>query len=129
MDRHRFFLPFAFAAFLLTAQAKLMRAPFNIPDAETEIVAGIATEYSGTRLALLEFTHNLELVIMLTLATVLFLGFQSWPLFFLHTFIILLALITIRFITARLRIEQSLRFLLFFVTPLALIDLLLVMLQ
>lgn len=122
------FLPFAFVAFLLTAQAKLMRAPFNIPDAETEIVAGITTEYSGKNLAILELEHYLELFVLLALSALLFFSFTTWPIFILQTFLILMALITIRFITARLRIEQSLKFLLFFVTPLALIDLLRVML-
>lgn len=122
------FLPFAFIAFLLTTQAKLMRSPFNIPDAETEIVAGVATEYSGKNLALLEFNHYIELVILLALAVTLFFGFGGWPLFILQTILLLFALITVRFITARLRIEQSLRFLLFGVAPLALIDLLRVVL-
>jgi len=121
-------LPFSFIAFLLTAQAKLMRAPFNIPDAETEIVAGITTEYSGKNLAILEFDHYLELIILLALGATLFLSFTTWPIFILQTFLLLLALITIRFITARLRIEQSIRFLWFFVAPLAIIDLLRVML-
>ncbi|MEM2026054.1 MAG: complex I subunit 1 family protein, partial [Desulfurococcaceae archaeon] len=42
-----------FAIFLLAAQAELERTPFDIPEAETEIVAGWMTEYSGKKLALL----------------------------------------------------------------------------
>ena len=122
------FYPFAFLAFLLASQAKLSRPPFHIPDAETEIVAGITTDYSGKKLALLEYSHMLELFVLISLAVLLFIGYSTPLSFLLHSLIILFLLTALRFIIARFRIDQSIQFLWLALAPVALIDLVRVML-
>lgn len=117
-------LPFAFSAFLLAIQAKLSRPPFHIPEAETEIVAGIETEYSGTRLAVLRLTKATELFVLVSLAVVLFFGLGTLKWFALNSLMVLFLLILTKVIVARLRIDQSIRFFWLFLGPLALIDLL-----
>ena len=57
---------------LVTAQGKLERAPFDIPDAETEIVGGTFTEYSGRLLAMFKMTLNTELVVVAALIAAIF---------------------------------------------------------
>ncbi|MFH1786478.1 MAG: complex I subunit 1 family protein [archaeon] len=118
------FLPFAFAAFLISTQAKLARSPFHIPDAETEIVAGIHTEYSGVRLAMLNLSAAVDLFIMVVLAVMLFLSPPTWYYFAGYSLAILFVLTTVKVITGRLRIDQMIRFFWFIVGPIALIDLL-----
>ena len=121
------FLPFAFLAYLLTLQATLMRAPFHIPDAETEIVAGIYTEFSGFNLAILKLTNAIYFYIMISLGVILFLNYTAVT-FYLYSFLFLFVSILLKVITARLRIDQSFRFFWFLLTPLALIDLVRVLL-
>ena len=121
--------PFAFIAFLISSQAKLSRAPFNIPDAETEIVAGITTDYSGKKLALLQYAHMLELFVLISLTVLLFIGYSTPELFLLHSLIILFLMTTLRFIIARFRIDQSIKFLWLALAPIALIDLVRVMIS
>ncbi len=116
------YLPFAFVAFIIAIQAKLSRAPFHIPDAETEIIAGVRTEYSGTRLALLNLAASTELFILVSLGVLLFLGVPSTVLFFAYSLLIVFVMISLRVVTARLRIGQSFRFLWLVAGPLALID-------
>ena len=116
-------LPFAFIAFVLVIQANLARAPFHIPDAETEIVAGIHTEYSGVRLALMSLASAIDMFILVTLGIMLFLSPPTWYHFVAYGFGILFVLTTIKVITGRLRIDQMIKFFWFFVAPLALIDL------
>jgi NADH-quinone oxidoreductase subunit H len=48
---------------LLSLQGKLERLPFDIPEAETEIVAGPLVEYSGRRLALFRLSRDAEMVV------------------------------------------------------------------
>jgi len=107
-------LPLAFIAFLIAAQAKLAKRPFDIPHAETEIVAGPYTEYSGSLRALFELSEVFKWLAVSALAATLFLG---WPLIgnivadaliFIGK-IVLFALIFafIDVINPRLRIEQA----------------------
>lgn len=115
------FLPFAFLGFLLCTQAKLTRSPFHIADADTEIVAGVYTEFSGVRYALLRLTHAIELFIMVSLAVMLFLNSRGLS-FILYSAIVLFFLIVLKVVTARFRIEQSFKFFWGIITPLVLID-------
>ncbi len=122
------FLPFAFFAFLLAVQAKLSRPPFHIPEAETEIVAGIETEYSGTRLAALHLVKSVELFALISFAVLLFFGFGTIEWFALNSLAILFFLSLTKVLVGRLRIDQSVRFFWLFLGPLALIDLIRVVL-
>jgi NADH-quinone oxidoreductase subunit H len=59
---------------VIAVQAKLERTPFDIPHAETEIVGGTFTEYSGKKLALFRLTCDIELVVSSGLLAAVFLG-------------------------------------------------------
>jgi len=123
------FLPFAFMGFVLSAQAKLMRPPFHIPDADTELVGGIYTEFSGTPLAVLKLTHAVEFFLMVSLGAVLFFAIPSVLYFFAYSALFLFLSILLKVALARLRIDQSFAFLWFLLAPLVLLDLVRVLLR
>ncbi len=109
-------IPFCVA--LVALQGKLERVPFDIPEAETEIVGGPLTEYSGKKLALLRLMVDMELVVGLALIGALFLGGFVSPLgpvfslfhFFWKTLLVLYLMTLVRTVFARLRIEQMVDF-------------------
>jgi len=72
-----------FIAFLLASQAEAERVPFDTPIAETEIVGGWETEYSGKKLAFFRLANDLELLLAAGLATAVFLGGPFGPELFL----------------------------------------------
>ncbi|KXB07415.1 hypothetical protein AKJ52_00250 [candidate division MSBL1 archaeon SCGC-AAA382C18] len=127
-------LPLAAVAMLLVAPAKLLKTPFDIPEAETEIVYGPLTEYSGPKLALFKVMENIKLVAVAGFITALFLGGPTTHILFgysipaivdflLKTVSILILITVIRSVTARLRIHQAVKFYWTFVAILAIINL------
>jgi len=101
---------FTLAIALLSLQGKLLRVPFDAPEAETEIVAGPLTEYTGRRLAFLRLAERAEMVVGIGLiSSLLFpldgiLGFFG---FILESVIIVFILSVLRASFARLRIEDT----------------------
>lgn len=97
---------------LIAAQAKLERTPFDIPEAETEIVGGPLAEITGRGLAFVKLAFNIEMVILVTLFANLFLGGFSTSLgigiieFLIKSLALVFVLTLMRTVTARLRIEQ-----------------------
>lgn len=109
-NNHWLFLtqPIGFLVALIGLMGKLELAPFNSPEAETEIVAGALTEYSGRGLALFRLGRDIELMIGLTLVAAFYLGGLSNPLeFLIKTVLLLVGLSLVQSLMARLRIDQT----------------------
>ncbi len=119
-----------FLVAVVAVQAKLERCPFDIPDAETEIVGGTFTEYSGKKLALFRLAFDIEMVVASGLLAAVFLGgFPGGPLlgfvwFVLKTLFIIFLLSLIRALTSRIRIDQVISLSWKVLAPLAIVQLL-----
>jgi NADH-quinone oxidoreductase subunit H len=105
----------ALAVFVPCVQAKLGLVPFDIPEAETEIIAGPMVEYSGMGLALFRLMKNMLLFTLPFFTVILFLnGFHFDGIRILYSvlkYIAILVVITvIRNTNPRLRIDQAMRF-------------------
>jgi NADH-quinone oxidoreductase subunit H len=71
--------PFAAALFLTAAIAENKRIPFDLPEAESELIAGYFTEYSAMKMGLFMFAEFIEIAIVGALFTTLFLGGYNLP--------------------------------------------------
>ena len=105
----------AFIVAILCMQAKLTIAPFDIPEAETEIVGGPYVEYSGTPLALFKMTKMMMLFVMPMVLVTLFMGGIRlsglgiiWGI--IKYVLLLVTIILIKNTNPRLRIDQATRF-------------------
>ena len=120
----------AFFIFMTSALAELNHTPFDIPEAESEIVAGFNIEYSGFRFASFFLAEFVNLFIICALAALLFLG--GWlpftnpvygTLFFLFkTYVLIFITMWIRSTFPRLRIDQFMNFGWKVLLPLALVN-------
>jgi NADH-quinone oxidoreductase subunit H len=105
-----------FAIFLLAGTAETARAPFDLPEAEQELVAGYHTEYGGMRFGLFSMSEYINLITLSGLAVTLFLGgwHGPWlpgPIWFLiKLFLLLFMFIWMRTTLPRLRYDQLMRF-------------------
>ena len=117
---------------LICVQAKLERTPFDIPHAETEIVGGTFTEYSGKKLAFFRLMTDIELVVSSGLIAAIFLGgfgggiILGYVQFVLKTLAIVFLLSLIRALTSRIRVDQVVSFAWKVMAPLAVLQLLIV---
>ena len=116
------FLPFAapqfigLVIFFLAGIAETSRAPFDLPEAEQELVAGYHTEYSGMRWGLFQMAEYINLITLSGLMVTLF--FSGWhgpwhlgPIWFLlKLFVVLFVFIWLRTTLPRLRYDQLMRF-------------------
>jgi NADH-quinone oxidoreductase subunit H len=100
--------PLGFLVALIGLMGKLELPPFDAPEAETEIVSGALTEYSGRGLAFFRLGRDIELLIGLTLISAFYLGGLGNPLHFLLKTLALLAVVAgLQSLFARLRIDQT----------------------
>ena len=130
-----FWMPVAALVYLICATAETNRAPFDIPEAESELVAGFHTEYGGMRFALFFLAEYSNMLIVATVATTLFFG--GWkPLpflaflpvpgliwFFAKTYVLIFVVIWVRWTFPRLRFDQLMNFCWKIMIPVALLHL------
>ncbi len=130
-----FWMPVAALIYLICAMAETNRAPFDIPEAESELVAGFHTEYSGMRFALFFLAEYSNMLIVAAVATTLFFGgWKSPPFldflpvpgliwFLLKTYVLIFIVIWVRWTFPRLRFDQLMNFCWKIMIPAALIHL------
>ncbi|MCK4634304.1 MAG: NADH-quinone oxidoreductase subunit H [Candidatus Aenigmarchaeota archaeon] len=123
-----FLYPLAFLAFLIAVQGELALPPFHIPHAEQELVAGVFTELSGYKLGMFELAYAFKLFALSALVTILFLGGGTFWIFLGKCFIVIIVLTLVRVLFARMTIDQCLRVFWLVAAPLALLDLIRVLL-
>ncbi len=123
------FQPLGFLIFFLAASAEINRAPFDMLEAESEIVAGFHIEYSGIKFATFYLSEYCEAVAIAAIITTLFLGGWKGPVlppvlwFLIKMFLVFFVIIWIRSTVPRLRIDQIMAFAWKGLLPLALINL------
>jgi len=135
--------PFTFISFFVyfvAGLAETNRAPFDLPEAESELVSGYHTEYSGMRFAFFALAEYIEVFVLCALAVVLFLGGNNAPsfgldpshlflqflqtlIFFLKTFLLYYIVIWVRWTLPRLRVDQLMSLCWKYLTPIALFNL------
>jgi len=146
-----FLQPFAAILFLAAAQAENRRIPFDLPEAESELIAGYFTEYSAMKMGLFMFAEFIEIAIIAALFVTLFLGGYNLPYmsdagftlpgghfiamghgavvitqvltFLVKVFLMCSFLILVRWSLPRFRYDQLLRFAWKFMLPLAIANL------
>ena len=106
--------PLGFLLYFISAVAEVNRAPFDLPEAESEIIAGYHTEYSGMKYAMFLLAEYINAFIVSAIAASLFLGGWQGPLlppyvwFLLKAYALYFLLMWLRFTLPRLRIDQLL---------------------
>ena len=126
-----------FFCYLMAAYAETNRIPFDLPEAETELVAGYHTEYSAMKFAMFFMAEYANMITVACLATLLFLGGWNGPIFgppilqailpvfwfCLKVFCFLFLYIWVRGTLPRFRYDQLMAFGWKFLLPLALVNL------
>ena len=107
-----------FACFAVAAVAEVSRAPFDLPEAEQELVAGYHTEYSGIRWGLYQIAEYVHMITISALLVTLFFGGWLFPVFdrfgpiwfALKLAVVLFVFIWLRASMPRLRYDQLMSF-------------------
>ena len=119
-----------FGISIIALLGKLEKVPFDIPEAETEVVGGTFTEYSGKLLAFFRMTIDIEVVVCSALLAAVFLPFGmdihpalGFVLFILKVLSVVVLLSLMRSVFARLRIDQMVNFCWKYIAPLSFLQL------
>ncbi|MCH8745059.1 MAG: NADH-quinone oxidoreductase subunit NuoH [Chloroflexi bacterium] len=123
--------PMALFIFLVGMSAELNRTPFDVAEAESEIIAGYHIEYSGIKFALIFAAETGAMLVVAATITTLFLSgwagpfadFIGWLWFLLKTLVIIFVSFWIRATYPRLRVDQIMALSWKFLLPLSLINL------
>lgn len=103
--------PLAFCLFVVASMAEINRTPFDLPEAETELVSGFCTEYSAMKYALFFMAEYANMITVCAITATLFLGgwdgpFWGWINFLLKVFSFMFFMIWIRATFPRVRYDQ-----------------------
>ncbi|GAB1409842.1 NADH-quinone oxidoreductase subunit NuoH [Desulfovibrionales bacterium] len=121
--------PLGFIIYFICALAETNRAPFDLPEAESELTAGFHTEYSGMGFGLFFMAEYANMIVVCAVATVLFLGgwngpfAPGWWWFLLKMYLLIFLIIQIRWTYPRVRFDQLLNLCWRWLVPLALLNL------
>lgn len=129
-----FLQPVAGLIYLICATAETNRAPFDIPEAESELIAGFHTEYSGMRFGLFFLAEYTNMFIVSAVAVALFFGGWHGPLgfslgipgvvwFLLKVYVLLFVIMWVRWTFPRVRFDQLMNFSWKVMLPLSLLNL------
>lgn len=129
MSWHVFPQIVGFILFVIAGNAEINRAPFDLPEAESELIAGFNTEYSGMKFAFFYLAEYTNLFVTAALVVVLFLGGWHGPFlppvvwFFIKTYAVITLLMWIRWTFPRIRVDQLMEFAWKYLIPIALVNL------
>jgi NADH-quinone oxidoreductase subunit H len=123
----------AFVIFFISALAETNRSPFDLPEAESELIAGYFTEYSGFKFALFFLGEYISMFAISGLAVVLFLGGGGGPgvkalpwlaavWFLAKIFALIFVMIWLRGTLPRLRVDQLMGFAWKFLLPISIMN-------
>ena len=122
-------MPVGFLLWFCAAMAEINRVPFDLPEAESELVAGYHTEYSGIRFGLFFMGEYAHTFFIAGLCVTLFLGGWQGPFlppviwFLLKTYAVIFLMMWVRWTLPRLRVDQLMAFSWKFLVPVALVHL------
>lgn len=122
--------PVAFVVYMVCALAETNRAPFDLPEAESELTAGFHTEYSGMGFGLFFLAEYANMIVVSAVASTLFLGGWRGPIMdgpwwlLAKIYALLLFMIWVRWTYPRVRFDQLLNLNWKWLIPVALINLL-----
>ncbi len=123
--------PLGFIIFTISSYAETNRAPFDLPEAETELTAGYHTEYTGLKFAMFYMAEYIGMITISSVATTIFLGGYHGPIadgpwwFLLKVFLLMCGYIWTRATLPRLRYDRLMKFGWQVLLPLALLNIVL----
>jgi NADH-quinone oxidoreductase subunit H len=123
--------PIAFVIYYLSALAEVNRTPFDLPESESEIVAGHHTEYSGMKWGLFYLAEYFNFFVVCAIAVTLFLGGWQGPIlppyvwFIVKVYALILLGMWIRMTWPRFRVDQLMNFAWKVLVPIALVNIVL----
>ncbi|MCK5124865.1 MAG: NADH-quinone oxidoreductase subunit NuoH [candidate division Zixibacteria bacterium] len=125
-----FFQPLGFVIYVIAATAEANRTPFDLPEAEQELVAGFNIEYSGMKFAMFFLAEFVNMFTVSAIATTVFLGgwngpwLPSWFWFLIKTLGMVFLFMVFRWTYPRLRVDQLMEFAWKVLLPLAFLNIL-----
>lgn len=135
-----FYAPFTFLIFYISSIAEMNRGPFDLPEGESELVAGYGTEYAAMRFGMFYLNEYASLTIMSMIVATLFFGGWQGPFadlivvkgvalvpivwFAIKVYILVFALVWIRLTMPRLQVDQLMSFAWKILIPLGLVNIL-----